>query len=121
MDADWARFGEEMGIDLRSLPLSYLVLDRRAGRELPAGAVRFIGRPRVHKPNALVLGCDASGVEERSITKRAFPAEHRLAKKDRLETLQVWRCEGAVVTELKPLLPAADAGETAAESDADVG
>ena len=105
MDADWTRFGNEMGIDLRSLPLSYLVLDRRVSPPKPDGAVRLIGRPRVYKPNALVFGCDATGVSERSITKRAHPAGYRLAKKDRLEPLQVWRCEGPLVTELKPLLP----------------
>ena len=111
MDADWTRFGDEMGIDLRSLPLSYLVLDRRPRQPMPEGAARLIGRPRVYKPNALVYACDSSGVSERSITKRALPAEYRLAKKVRLEPLQVWRCEGAVVAEMKPLLPPVKAEE----------
>ncbi len=111
MDADWTRFSDQMGIDLRSLPLSYLVLDRRSSRPMPEGAVRLIGRPRVYKPNALVFGCDATGVSERSITKRAHPAGYRLAKKDRLEPLQVWRCEGPLVAELKPLLPPVDTEE----------
>ncbi|RYD31415.1 MAG: hypothetical protein EOP86_17960, partial [Verrucomicrobiaceae bacterium] len=42
-DGEWVRFGREMGIDLRSLPLSYLVLDRRApasATSLPDGTVR---------------------------------------------------------------------------------
>lgn len=117
MDAGWARFGEEVGVDLRSLPLSYLVLDRRPAAEMPEGAVRLIGRPRVYKPNALVFGCDATGVAERSITKRALPAEHRLAKKDRLEPLQIWRCDGAVVTELKALLPPVDTGDDSAPDE----
>ena len=111
MDADWTRFSDEMGIDLRSLPLSYLVLDRRPRPPMPDGAARFIGRPRVYKPNALVYACDSSGVSERSITKRALPTEYRFAKKDRLEPLQVWRCEGAVVAEMKPLLPPVKAEE----------
>lgn len=116
MDADWTRFSDELGIDLRSLPLSYLVLDRRPRPPLPEGAARLIGRPRVYKPNALVYACDASGVAERSITKRALPAEYRLAKKDRLEPLQVWRCDGSVVTEMKPLLPPVETADDGAEA-----
>ena len=34
-----------MGIDLRDLPLSFLVLDQRASPRLPAGATRVIGAP----------------------------------------------------------------------------
>ncbi len=117
MDADWTRFSDEMGIDLRSLPLSYLVLDRRTRPPMPEGAARLIGRPRVYKPNALVFGCDATGVSERSITKRALPAEYRLAKKDRLEPLQVWRCDGPVVTELKPVLPSEAVDEEVAPEE----
>jgi ribosomal protein RSM22 (predicted rRNA methylase) len=88
-DAQWARFGKLMGIDLRSLPLSYLVLDKRT-TPLPPGATRVIGRPRLYKPYAQVLGCDASGVREHRLEKRAFPDLYRQARKDCLDSLQRW-------------------------------
>jgi SAM-dependent methyltransferase len=91
-DGNWARFGKISGVDLRSLPLSFLVLDKRPQPSLPTGAARIIGRPRVYKAHALVLGCDASGVRERRLTKRAVPEEFRRLKKDVFDPLQVWKC-----------------------------
>jgi SAM-dependent methyltransferase len=78
-DGNWARFAKVTGIDLRSLPVSYLVLDRRAG---PGGpAERVIGTPRVYKAHALKLTCDASGVREREVRQRDQPEEFRRLKK----------------------------------------
>ena len=81
MDGNWARFGKLAGVDLRSLPLSFLVLDRRP----PPGssAVRAIGRPRVYKAYALALGCESSGVRDYRVTKRDQPEEFRQFKKGR--------------------------------------
>lgn len=67
-DANWVRFAQRAGIDLRALPYSYLVLDRRPVG-LPAGA-RIIGRPRVHKGFAKVLLCEVDGVREESVARR---------------------------------------------------
>jgi hypothetical protein len=94
MDGDWARFARLAGIDLRSLPLSYLVLDKRPVRPLPAGAVRVIGRPRIRKDCALLFGCDASGVRDRRLAKRTFPQEYKLCKREEWDTLHAWRLEG---------------------------
>jgi SAM-dependent methyltransferase len=82
-DGNWARFGKLAGVDLRSLPVSFLVLDKRP---LPAtsDAVRVIGRPRVYKAHALVLGCDVTGVREYRLTKREQPNEFRRLKKGRI-------------------------------------
>ncbi len=93
-DGNWARFGRIAGVDLRSLPLSFLVLDKRPQPSLPPGAARIIGRPRVYKAHALVLGCDDSGVRELRLTKRAVPEEFRRMKKDESDALQVWKCSG---------------------------
>jgi hypothetical protein len=79
-DGDWARFAELAGVDLRSLPVSFLVLDKRP-QTVESEAVRVIGRPRVYKAHALVLGCDASGVREYRRTKRDQPEEFRRLKK----------------------------------------
>ena len=100
-DGHWARFGELAGVDLRSLPLSYLVLDRRPAPVLPAGAVRVLGRPRLYKPYALLLGCDESGVSEKRISKRHLPETFRQLKRGQGDPLQVWRCEGNEVVEVR--------------------
>ncbi|NTV46540.1 MAG: hypothetical protein HGB11_08500 [Chlorobiales bacterium] len=92
-DSGWARFAKEMGIDLRQLPLSYLVLDKRPVAEFPSGAVRVIGEPRLYKAYALLLGCDGSGVWECRLTKRILPEQFRKLKKGTGATLQVWQCE----------------------------
>ena len=90
----WAAFAKLLGIDLRSLPLSYLVLDKRPPTPLPEGSVRVLGRPRVYKAHALALGCDAAGVEESRVSKRNLPELFRSAKKGKFESQQVWKREG---------------------------
>ena len=102
-DGRWARWARRMGIDLRSLPLSYLLLDKRSPAARPPGAVRLIGRPRVQKGWALLCGCDETGVHERRLAKRTFPREFRDARRDCLDSLQTWACDGDVITRLQPL------------------
>jgi hypothetical protein len=86
-DGDWARFGAIAGIDLRSLPLSWLAFDHRPALALPPKAYRVIGRPRVYKAHALVLGCDSSGVAERTVMKRHDPEAFRRHKKGTFASL----------------------------------
>jgi len=72
-DSDWVKFGKRAGIDLRSLPYSFLVLERRpksAGADTDTGLARVIGEPRVYKGFAKVLSCDAAGVRELTLQKR---------------------------------------------------
>jgi hypothetical protein len=78
-DGTWARFAKLAGVDLRSLPVSFLVLDKRS--QPTRSDTRVIGRPRVYKAYALVLGCNASGVGEHRYTKRDQPEAFRLLKK----------------------------------------
>lgn len=67
----WGTFFREMGIDPRSLPYAFVVLDRRrAGKTDAEGVARLIGRPREFKGYARTLVCDESGVREREIQKR---------------------------------------------------
>jgi ribosomal protein RSM22 (predicted rRNA methylase) len=99
-DRDWVQFGRIMGIDLRSLPLSYLVLDRRPpARRLP-GTVRIIGKHRLYKGHALLDACEASGVHERRFTKRTNPVFFRAMNKGKTRTLQQWTVEGNEITSL---------------------
>ena len=97
------RFANLLGIDLRDLPLSFLVLDRRPVLRLPQGAARVIGHPRIYKAHALLLGCDASGVRERKLTQRALPEEFRRWKKGKGDVLQIWRCDGDEIAESEAL------------------
>jgi hypothetical protein len=102
-DGNWARFAKLLGVDLRDLSLSFLVLDQRPAPVWPSGATRVIGHPRVYKPHALLLGCDESGVSERRLTKRAFPDAFKQLKKGNCDPLQVWRCAGDEIAETRPL------------------
>jgi hypothetical protein len=101
--SDWSRFASVMGIDLRDLPLSFLVLDRRPVPPLPPGAGRVIGHPRIYKGHALLLGCDASGVSERKLTKRHFPQEFRALRKGASDVLREWKCVGDRIEETRSL------------------
>jgi ribosomal protein RSM22 (predicted rRNA methylase) len=101
-DGNWARFGTLTGIDLRSLPLSFLVLDKRPPREMPSGAARVIGRPRVYKAHGLVLGCTADGLVERRLSKRVLPEQFRQLKRAEMDSLQIWECTGQEITKIQP-------------------
>lgn len=101
-DGNWAKFGELAGVDLRSLPLSFLVLDRRPAPELPPGATRIIGRPRLYKPYATMLGCDATGVREKQLMKRHSPEAFRQLKRGECDPLQIWRSEGDEIIAAEP-------------------
>ncbi|HSH95302.1 MAG TPA: small ribosomal subunit Rsm22 family protein, partial [Roseimicrobium sp.] len=53
-DPGWVRFARMAGIDLRSLPFSYLVLEKKGlraadGRMSTTGWSRVLGRPRIYK------------------------------------------------------------------------
>lgn len=72
-DAYWSEFSRRLGIDLRSLPYSFLVLDRRtagAAAPTPEGWSRILGEPREFKGHHKVLSCEAAGVTERMLQKR---------------------------------------------------
>ncbi|MDF9833547.1 ribosomal protein RSM22 (predicted rRNA methylase) [Ereboglobus sp. PH5-5] len=81
-DSDWVKFGKRAGVDLRSLPYSFLVLQKksapsagtarvsRADSVVPDAAARIIGRPRIHKAHAAICSCDAGGVNDLTLYKR---------------------------------------------------
>ncbi|MBL9173564.1 MAG: hypothetical protein JNL10_08525 [Verrucomicrobiales bacterium] len=72
-DPDWAEYARRMGIDLRSLPYSYLVLDRRHAVASGDGWSRVLGMPRGYKGYSRVFSCDACGVRDLRIARRSFP------------------------------------------------
>ena len=116
-DSNWVHFGKIMGIDLRSLPLSFLVLDRRGPAALPPGAVRVLGGPRTYKGHLLLQGCDASGVQERRLTKRHHPAFYKATCKHRTPSLQQWETNAGDITSVRGIPSDAAAGDAAVEQE----
>ena len=77
-EGKWAELGRELGIDLRSLPLSYLIMDRGDMSTAPAaGSSRILGVPRESKGYCRILSCQQSGVAELMLQKRDDPALFR--------------------------------------------
>jgi hypothetical protein len=68
-DSGWVKFGQRAGIDLRSLPYSFLAIDRDWAGD-GAGLSRVIGRPEHFKPYTRLLNCDAEGLAELTVMKR---------------------------------------------------
>lgn len=93
----WARFARIAGVDLRSLPLAFLVLDKRPAAALPPGTVRVLGRPRILK-FALATSCEPDGIHERRVMKRTLPEEFRAMKRGNFAPLQTWQLDGNEVT-----------------------
>jgi SAM-dependent methyltransferase len=62
-EGKWAEFGRELGIDLRSLPYSFLVVAQRGAVALESGPnARLLGRPRLTRGRAELELCRAEGV-----------------------------------------------------------
>ena len=101
-DARWSQFGRELGIDMRSLPYSFLVLARRGAREEPRGFSRIIGRPRDEKGHFNVLSCSEAGVEELMAQKRDVPELSKQLRKGRADAVQRWTREGRRITGAVP-------------------
>ena len=96
-DSNWVKFGQRAGIDLRSLPYSFLALERTARGPAPAGAAdlaRVIGEPRVYKGFAKVLSCDAAGVRELTLQKRDAPELLRELRRPANPLVVHWTREG---------------------------
>jgi len=98
-DGRWVRFAQRAGIDLRSLPFSWLALER-PGRATPApeGLARVLGRAEMFKGFARVLSCSAAGLEELELQKRADPALFRQLAHETLHPARRWRREDGRIT-----------------------
>jgi hypothetical protein len=118
-DSDWVKFGQRAGIDLRSLPYSFLVLDRNVGRALgPASSTpevgdkprptpesiflsRILGEPRHYKGYAKVFACDAAGVAELMLQKRDAPELFKALKQGTAPTLHRWTHANGRITQIE--------------------
>lgn len=110
-DADWVRFGQRAGIDLRSLPYSCLALEQhttdRALAPLPADATRLLGRPRSYKPYTRATACSATGVSQLTLAKRHAPALHKALEKSPGPYLYRWTHTEGEITAATNLVPPA--------------
>ena len=91
--ARWHDWSREMGIDLRSLPYSFLVLSRDAP-VVPAGCSRILGEPREFKGHLKVLSCQADGVAELMLQKRDAPELYRTVRDAEGVATFRWQREG---------------------------
>lgn len=80
-DPGWTRFAERAGIDLRSTPYSFLVLDRRGAPSQAPGLRRVIGRARSYKGYLKVLSCEEAGIREVGLQRRDQPGVVRAFEK----------------------------------------
>ncbi len=94
---DWVKFGQRAGVDLRSLPYSFLGLDRRA-TPLEPGWSHIIGRPEHFKPYARLLNCDATGLTELTVPKRSAPALLKELDRTRAPLVYRWTRAGAIIS-----------------------
>jgi hypothetical protein len=118
VDANWMLFGRTAGIDLRSLPYSFLALDRRPAAAPPSGLSHIIGRPETFKPYVRWLNCDAEGLEELIVQKRDDPALYKELGRTKAPLVYRWRREGNKVKAADAWREAGagDGGATAADA-----
>ena len=73
-EGKWAELGRELGIDLRSLPFSYLIADcRETSVAADSTSSRILGVPRESKGYCRILSCQQVGVAELMLQKRDAP------------------------------------------------
>ena len=110
-DPEWVKFGQRAGIDLRSLPYSFLVLEKKtapaAGESNPAevGAARIIGEPRHYKGFAKLLSCAADGVKDLMLQKRDEPELFKQLKRPSGLPIYRWQCTDDRITRGEQLFP----------------
>jgi hypothetical protein len=96
------KFGQRAGIDLRSLPYSFLALDRRPVAT-PPGLSRILGEPRHYKGYARIFSCDAGGVGELMLQKRDAPELFKALKQGAGPGLHRWSHARGRITQIEPL------------------
>lgn len=89
--AFWNEASHQLGIDLRSLPYSYLVFSRHHSRSCSPEAERLICHPRSYKGYGKLFCCGASGLHERTLQKRDNPELFKRLIKHHEEGVFHWK------------------------------
>ena len=96
-DPDWVKFGQRAGIDLRSLPYSFLVLDREQ-KTTDTSLSRILGRTKQFKPYTRFLNCDQHGLEFVTLPKRGNPALYKQLDRNKSPLIYRWTRENGTIT-----------------------
>lgn len=108
-DPDWAAFATHMGIDLRSVPYSYLVLqrsDRPVQDVVESGdRSRVLGTPRIYKGFARLFCCAEQGVEELELPRRLDESLYKAIKREEAGSLFRLRSEKGRIQSVEPVSP----------------
>lgn len=102
-DPNWTLLARRLGIDLRALPYSVLVLDRRQTSPVvqhppcPEGFTigRIVGRPHVEKGLARLYVCTGRALRLLILPKRVNPPLHHALRKTTWPTWIAFRAEGS--------------------------
>jgi SAM-dependent methyltransferase len=99
-----AAFSEEIGVDRRVLPYSFLVMEQgKADTQLPGGS-RVIGRANEFKGYSKVLSCSATGLHDWMLQKRDLPEIFKALRKEDGVALYKWQTEGGRIVAGERLL-----------------
>lgn len=96
-DADWVKFGQRAGVDLRSLPYSFLALDRRP-LATDSAFSRILGRPKHFKPYTRFLNCDEHGLEFVTLPKRNNPSLYKELDRTKTPLIYRWTRDDGTIT-----------------------
>lgn len=114
----WVKFGQRAGIDLRSLPYCFFAADRAANTDRVADnstptaetspsptqeLSRVIGRVEHFKPYARLLNCDAAGLTELELPKRADPALFKQLERTKSPLVYRWQRDGNKIQSGQPI------------------
>jgi hypothetical protein len=116
-DSNWVKFGQRAGIDLRSLPYCFVAADRLDTHKtsvptttatsdpstIDTSLSRVIGRVEHFKPYARLYNCDATGLTELALPKRADPALFKQLERTKAPLVYRWRRDGDKILAGEPL------------------
>lgn len=127
-DPAWKELSSAVGVDLRVLPYSFLVMEKGRAETVsrlaedgvvevghavppvgPRGACRVIGTPREFKGYLKLLRCDEAGVEEVILQKRDLPAAFKALSRGEGVPVYRFREESGKVLDAKRFSEAGDA------------
>lgn len=103
-DSNWVKFGQRAGIDLRSLPYAFIALEKPAAPSesraplIDPAVSRVIGRVEHFKPYARLLNCDATGLTELELPKRADPALFKQLERTKAPLVYRWQHDRDKIT-----------------------
>jgi Mitochondrial small ribosomal subunit Rsm22 len=102
-EGKWSEFSRELNIDLRSLPFSYLILDRAEAPLLPEGTARILGVPRESKGYCRILSCERAGVADLMLQKRDAPTLFKAVLREPELPPFRWTMQGARIVAGEPV------------------